>query len=106
MSRPKIVPDMLTLLTLSFQYPHAFATPYLTAGMPYCLISLMGNDVLMRTFKAMTQHPRHEAERVILLWEDPASVLDAFPDRPGVMCACGLSVTQHPGGEHYRGAKK
>lgn len=105
MSAPKIVPDLLTLLTLSAMYPNGFATPHIRAGTPYALTCLLTSDELMRRFKEETRYVRHDAERLILLWEDPASVLDTHPDRPGVACACGKSVSYHRGGEHYRGDK-
>lgn len=105
MSHPKIVPDLLTLMVLWHSYPNGFATPHLKAGMPYCLDGLMTNDVMMNMFKQQVRYPRNDAEKLMLLWEGPNSVLDAFPDRPGVTCACGKGVSWHKGGEHYRGDK-
>lgn len=96
MSRPPyIVPDLLTLLTLQLQYPLGFARPHRTAQQLYCLPSLLTNDALMREFKMAATSPRHEADRLILLYPDVDSALMVFFDRPNPVCACGKHVSRH-----------
>jgi len=95
---PIIIPDLLTLLTVSFQYPHGFARPTLKSGAVYCLTSLLTNDLSMADFKLLADHGP-TAGRIILLYPDAESVLRGFPDRPGIHCQCGKSIQHHPGGE-------
>lgn len=92
---PYIVADLLTLLTLQFQYPLGFARPNRTAQRLFCLPSLMTDDALMREFKHAATSPRQEADRIILLYPDVESALMVFFDRPNPVCACGKHVSRH-----------
>ena len=98
---PIIVPDLLTLLTLGFQYPQGFAIPRLKSRAPFCLVTLSCSDVHLRMFRDAASSG-HEAERVIVLYQNPSVLVNAYADRPGVMCACGTAVQRHPGGELCR----
>lgn len=96
MKHPIIIPDLLTLLTVSSHYPNGFAIPTLKYGTPFCLRTLLVDDVKMGAFKTQaTTRYLSDAARVIILFPDTETCLHNYFDRPGIVCMCGKRVVNH-----------
>lgn len=95
MSNAFIVPDLLTLLAVSGDYPNGFVGIGLRPHCFYCLQSVTTDDAVFKRVREWVKTAR-KGEGVILLFRDKADVEAAHYDRALGYCqGCGHRIEEH-----------